>query len=153
MERRLGRIHEHMRERGLHTLNPRHVPASEAGAGYPDGLTTPPRVRWRAGLAGRLQLRAQRPVAEWVHAYLEHQSAIDTQMFDRLASLDARVREVAATISEQQQARHAEMLAVLRQLGVELASLRGESAARPDPQGARLADHDRLGRGETHPPN
>jgi hypothetical protein len=45
-------------------------------------------------------------------------------MFDRLASLDAQVREVARTISEQQQARHAETLAMLRRLESELADIR-----------------------------
>jgi glycosyltransferase involved in cell wall biosynthesis len=131
MERRLRRIHERMTEEGARTLNLKHVPASEAGAGYPEGLGTPPQIEWGNSRMARLSLRAHRPVAEWVHAYLEHESSIDARMFDRLASLDARFREAIRTLSEQQQARHAETLAVLRRLESELAELRGLDPGAP----------------------
>jgi glycosyltransferase involved in cell wall biosynthesis len=137
MERRLRRIHERVADEGARTLNPRHVPASEAGTGYPDGLGTPPRVEWGSGRMARLSRRVNRPLAEWVRAYLEHESSIDARMFDRLASLDARFREAIRTLSEQQQARHAETLAVLRRLESELTDRRGR-----DP-GAQTADGDR----------
>jgi glycosyltransferase involved in cell wall biosynthesis len=123
MEVRLRHIRERMADEGVRTLNLRHVPASEAGADYPDGLGTPPRINWGSGRLASLRSRAQRPLADWVHTYLEHQTSIDAKMFDRLASLDAQVREVARTISEQQQARHAETLAVLRQLQGELSDI------------------------------
>ena len=124
MEVRLRHVRERMAAEGVRTLNLRHVPASEAGAAYPNGLGTPPRIDWGTGRMAGLRLRAHRPVAEWVRAYLEHQTSIDAKMFDRLASLDAQVREVARTISEQQQARHAETLAMLRRLESELADIR-----------------------------
>jgi glycosyltransferase involved in cell wall biosynthesis len=135
MERRLQRIHERMADEGARTLNPRHVPASEAGTGYPDGLGTPPQIEWGSSRMARLRRRAHRPVANWVRAYLEHESSIDARTFDRLVSLDARFREAIRTLSEQQQARHAETLAVLRRLESELTDLRGHDAQAPTADG------------------
>jgi len=140
MRRRLQRIHERLDEAGARTLNPVHVPPSEAGAGYPEALGRPPRVAWGDGPAARLRRRAARPISDWVVTYLEHQSSMDAQMFDRLASLDGRVREGGRTLSEQQQARHAETLAVLRRMESELAELRRVDRARRATRGEEAAE-------------
>ena len=63
---------------------------------------------------GRLKGLAYRPLANWARAYGEHQSEIDTELSHAIAQVDARLREVAQTLHDHQQAHHAETLAALR---------------------------------------
>jgi glycosyltransferase involved in cell wall biosynthesis len=77
-----------------------------------------PTINWGAGRMGRLRWRAQRPVADWSRAYVEHESKIDTETQLAIARLDARVRDVARALHDQQNAHHAEALVALRRLRV-----------------------------------
>jgi glycosyltransferase involved in cell wall biosynthesis len=122
MERRLRRVRELMFDRGVRTLNPRHVPALYDAGEYPDELERSPMVDWTTGRWGRLSVR--RPMSDWIRSSQAHQREVDKEIFDRISALDARVRELGHALSEQQHARHAETLAVLRGLERELAGLR-----------------------------
>jgi hypothetical protein len=122
MERRLRRIHEHMFDQGVRALNPRHLPPAQASAQYPDELDRPPRIDWASGRWGRLSVRG--PISEWIHSSQERQRSIDAKIFDRLAGIDAALREVGRALSEQQHAGHSETLAMLRRLERQVAELR-----------------------------
>ena len=87
-------------------------------------IESAPSIDWGSGLLGRLKRRAYRPVAAWAQAYVKHEVAIDLETDRAIARIDARLREVAQALREQQNAQHAETLAVLRRLEAELAELR-----------------------------
>jgi hypothetical protein len=117
MQRRLALIHERLGAEGARSLNLAHLPPSRDDELIAAKLGQPPRIDWGDGRTGHLSWRAHRPVADWVTAYIDHQRGIDIELHRAIARLDARLREVAATLQDQQQANHAETLAALRRLG------------------------------------
>jgi len=119
MKRRLTLVHERMYEDGARALNLAHLPSMIDGELVPDRIAAAPKISWGKGrLLAYLKWRLQRPIADWAEAYAEQQRSIDSEMHGEIARLDARLREVAQTLQDQQQAHHAETLAVLRGLQV-----------------------------------
>ena len=117
MRRRLELIHERMYERGARALNLAHLPSTLDGELVADRIAAAPRISWgRSRLLAYLKWRLQRPIADWANAYAAQQRSIDSEMHSEIERLDARLREVAQTLQDQQQAHHAETLAVLRGL-------------------------------------
>jgi glycosyltransferase involved in cell wall biosynthesis len=117
MRSRLALIHERMYKEGARALNLAHLPVLLDGELVPDRIASAPKISWGKGrLLAYLKWRLQRPVGDWAQAYAEHQRSIDSEMHDEIARIDERLREVARTLHEQQQAHHAETLAVLRSL-------------------------------------
>jgi hypothetical protein len=115
MRRRLELVHERMYEQGARSLNLAHLPTTLDGELVPDRIASAPKISWgRNRLLARLKWRLQRPIADWAQAYAERQRSIDSEMHSEIARIDERLREVAQTLQEQQQAHHAETLAVLR---------------------------------------
>jgi glycosyltransferase involved in cell wall biosynthesis len=117
MRRRLELIHERMYEQGARSLNLAHLPSTLDGELVADRIASAPKISWgRSRLLAYLKWRLQRPIADWAEAYAERQRSIDGEMHGEIARLDERLREVAQTLQDQQQAHHAETLAVLRGL-------------------------------------
>jgi glycosyltransferase involved in cell wall biosynthesis len=114
MRRRLALVLELLYRRGARSLNIAHLPLAT------DGTTTSiadaPPIDWGPGFMGRLKRRAHRPVASWTTAYARHEHQIQAETRLAIEALDARLREVARTLQDQQNARHAEVLAELRRL-------------------------------------
>jgi hypothetical protein len=117
MRRRLEPIHERMYEAGARALNLAHLPSTLDGELVADRIAAAPKISWgRSRLLAYLKWRLQRPIADWAEAYAEQQRSIESEMHLEIERLDARLREVAQTLQDQQQAHHAETLAVLRGL-------------------------------------
>lgn len=116
MERRLAVIHDSLRRGGLRSLNLSHLPSAQDGELVREKIANAPTIDWGSGRVGHLKWRAHRPLAKWTKAYIDHQGAIDIEMHREIARIDARLREVARTLHEQQEAHRAEMLALLRRL-------------------------------------
>ncbi len=117
MRRRLELVHERMYERGARALNLAHLPSALDGELVPDRIAAAPKISWgRSRLLAYLKWRLQRPIADWAEAYAAQQRSIDSEMHSEIERLDARLRKVAQTLQDQQQAQHAETLAVLRGL-------------------------------------
>jgi glycosyltransferase involved in cell wall biosynthesis len=117
MKRRLTIIHEGMYEQGARSLNLAHLPTTLDGELVADRIAGGPKISWgRSRLLTYLKWRLQRPVGDWAQAYAEHQRSIDSEMQDEIARIDERLRVLAQTLQDQQQAHHAETLAVLRGL-------------------------------------
>jgi glycosyltransferase involved in cell wall biosynthesis len=122
IKRRLTLIHERMYEEGARSPNLAHLPTTLDGELVSDRIANAPKLSWgRNRLAAYLKWRLQRPVGDWAVAYAEHQRSIDSEMQDEISRIDARLREVAQTLQDQQQAHHAETLAILRNLQADLA--------------------------------
>jgi glycosyltransferase involved in cell wall biosynthesis len=119
MERRLRVVHERMHRDGARSLNLAHLPSVRDGELVREKIANAPTIDWGPGRIGHLRWRAHRPLARWIQAYVDHQGAIDIELHREIARIDERLREVARTLHEQQQAHHAETLAVLR--GIEKA--------------------------------
>jgi glycosyltransferase involved in cell wall biosynthesis len=124
MRRRLALIHERLYQDGARSLNLAHLPSLSDGELAGTTINSPPVIGWGGGRLARLRERVLRPVANWSQAYIEHQSQVEAEGRDAIervenlsARLDSRLREVAQTLQDQQQAHHAETLAVLRELG------------------------------------
>lgn len=128
MERRLRIVYERMHRNGARSLNLAHVPSARDGELVREKIANAPEIDWGPGRMGRLRWRAHRPFAKWARAYAEHQGSTAIEMHREVARLDARLREVARTLHEQQQAHHAETLAFLRRLGEQA----GQASHRPD---------------------
>jgi glycosyltransferase involved in cell wall biosynthesis len=127
MRRRLTLIHERLYQAGARSLNLAHLPPLSDGAATEETLNPPPTIGWGAGRLARLRERLLRPIANWSQAYIAHQSQVEAETHDAIerveelsASIDSRLREVARALQDQQQAQHAEVLAVLRRLEDEL---------------------------------
>ncbi len=118
MRRRLALLHERLVAEGRRSLNLTHLP-SLIDTGAAPGAADPPAVQWGSGLVARLRRRVLRPLDGWVQSYLRHEIAVDLEVDRALARIDDRLRDVALTLQEQQSARHAETLAVLRGLTVD----------------------------------
>jgi glycosyltransferase involved in cell wall biosynthesis len=117
MKRRLALIHERIYQEGGRSLNLAHLPTSRDGELVADMIASAPKISWgRHRLLAYLKWRLQRSVGDWARAYAEHQRSIDSEMQDEIARIDERLREVAQALQDQQQAHHAETLAVLRGL-------------------------------------
>jgi len=128
MRRRLELIHERMYAQGARSLNLAHLPTTLDGELVPNRIASAPKISWgRSRLLAYLKWRLQRPVADWAEAYAAQQRSIDSEMHGEIERLDARLREVAQTLQDQQQAHHAETLAVLR--GLQTAPPDGEKPA------------------------
>jgi glycosyltransferase involved in cell wall biosynthesis len=114
--RRLALVNERLYQRGARSLNLAHLPSLTAGAKVQMLIESLPTINWGGGRLGRLRWRAQRPVADWSRAYVEHESKIDIETQLSLGRLDACVRDLARELHDQQNAHHAETLAALRRL-------------------------------------
>jgi len=127
MRRRLELIHERMYEQGARALNLAHLSSTLDGELVSDRIAAAPKISWgRSRLLAYLKWRLQRPIADWAEAYAAQQRSIDSEMHSEIERLDARLREVAQTLQEQQEAHHAETLAVLRGLEARPAQQRGD---------------------------
>jgi glycosyltransferase involved in cell wall biosynthesis len=134
MRSRLALIHERMYQEGARALNLAHLPVLLDGELVPDRIASAPKISWgRSRLLAYLKRRLQRSVGDWAQAYAAHQRSIDSEMHDEIARIDERLREVARTLNEQQQAHHAETLAVLRSFEAEVADRdkRGDNMTTP----------------------
>jgi glycosyltransferase involved in cell wall biosynthesis len=121
MRRRLEMIHERMYTQGARSLNLARLPSALDGELVSDRIAAAPKISWgRSRLLAYLKWRLQRPIADWAEAYAEQQRSIESEMHAEIERLDARLREVAQTLQDQQQAHHAETLAVLRGLEADL---------------------------------
>lgn len=125
MERRLALIYKRIQQEGARSLNLARLPSLQHGDAVPTKIANPPAVDWGNGRLGRLRWRANRPIADWARAYIEHESGIDTELNRAISRIDSRLREVAQSLQEQQKAQHAETLAMLRSLEARLAGPRG----------------------------
>ena len=121
MRRRLALIHEHLYQDGARSLNLAHLPSLSDHDAIDATIKSPPAIAWGSRWLARLALRAQRPVAIWSQAYIEHQRT-SRPTCSRLwrASTPAYVRSLAR-FKNQQKAQHAETLAVLRRVEAQLA--------------------------------
>jgi glycosyltransferase involved in cell wall biosynthesis len=136
IERRLALIHERLYDRGARSVNVARLPSlAEGSQTLPIGAKAPS-IDWGSGRLARLKWRAHRPVADWARAYVEHRSEVDAQTqraiadtHDLISRLDTRLREVARELQEQQIARYAEALAVLRRIEGKLGGLAHEHGA------------------------
>jgi glycosyltransferase involved in cell wall biosynthesis len=134
MRRRLALIHERLYEKGARALNLAHLSPLSDGTAAPATVNRPPVIGWGSGRLARLRERLLRPVANWSQAYIAHQSQVEAEGRDAIERveelndrLDSRLREVAKTLQDEQQAQHAETLAALR-------GLQGEPAGRREGQ-------------------
>jgi glycosyltransferase involved in cell wall biosynthesis len=134
MRGRLALIHERLYQEGARVLNLAHLPSLSDGAAAEATINSPPVIGWGSGRLARLRERLLRPVANWSQAYVAHQSQVEAERRDAIerveelnARLDSRLREVAKTLQDQQQAQHAEALAVLRASEARPTSRRDES--------------------------
>lgn len=150
MAQRLELIYERLQAGGARSLNLAHVPSSTREGAIDALIGSSPTISWGDGRLGRLRWRALRRVATWSRAYVEHQSKIDAEMHKAITRIDGRVREVARTLQDEQQAQHAETLAVLRRIEAELADVRAsvdaaqaESVRSSDRLSPRRAGDDR----------
>lgn len=124
MRKRLALVSDRLYEGGMRSLNLAHLPSSNKDDRIKALIRSAPTISWGTGRRSRLRWRAQRQVADWSRAYVEHQSTIDTEMHDAIARMDARLDEIAQTLHDQQNAHHAETLAMFRRVEAELAALR-----------------------------
>jgi glycosyltransferase involved in cell wall biosynthesis len=122
---RLAFVSERLYEQGARSVDLARLPSSRDADIVPEKIADPPRVEWGPGQLGRLKRRAHRPVSNWIGDYLKHERAIDTELHATVVRLDAQLREIARTLQDQQNASHAEILAVLRSLETQL-SERGD---------------------------
>ncbi len=119
MARRLALIHERMGREGLRTLNLPHLPPTQDDNLIEAKIEATPGIEWGENRGGRIEQKVHRPLAGWVRAYTQHQREIDAALNRSITSVDERLRDVARTLQERQQAQHAETLAVLRSLRTE----------------------------------
>jgi glycosyltransferase involved in cell wall biosynthesis len=140
MRRRLAVVHERLYENGARSLNLAHLPPLSGHEAIEAIIESPPAIGWGSGRLARLRRRAQRPLDHWSQAYIEHQAKIQAETQAGVARIDARLREVARTLQDQQKAQHAETLAVLRRVEVRLAG----SGTEVEDSGPRpgVFDHD-----------
>jgi glycosyltransferase involved in cell wall biosynthesis len=125
MKRRLELVHRRLYEGGMRSLKLAQLPSLSHDDELRAVIAKPPTVDWRNGYRGRVERRLYRPIASWVARYTKHQGFVDDEAQRAIARIDARVREIAWTLQGQQNAKHAESLAMLRALRAELAELRG----------------------------
>jgi hypothetical protein len=116
LQRRLELVCRRLYENGARSLNLAHVPARQDGEEIAGRITRPPSVDWGRGRAGRLRWRAQRPLADWVRAYVEHETSVDIELNRAIDRLDARMRGLVHALRGEQMSHHAETLALLRRL-------------------------------------
>jgi glycosyltransferase involved in cell wall biosynthesis len=114
MERRLALIHERVAHAGLRTLNLPHLPPTQDDKLIAAKIEATPGIEWGEKRGGRIEQRVHRPLAGWVGAYTQHQREVDAALNRAITSVDERLREVARTLQERQQAQYAETLALLR---------------------------------------
>jgi hypothetical protein len=120
VRRRLELIHERMSSEGLHVLNLPHLPPAQDDQLLAARIAGAPTIGWDSHRLGRVAEFIYRPVVNWARAYSQHQSGVDAELHRAIASVDGRLREIATTLQEQQQAQHAETLAVLRHIAAAL---------------------------------
>jgi glycosyltransferase involved in cell wall biosynthesis len=135
IERRLRLIAERMYADGTRSLNVGRLPPLADDLRRDIG--GPPSIGWGRGMVALLKRLVHRPVERWTRSYVAYQFAVDSELRDAVTALDERLRDVAASLKDQQNASHAEMLAELRRINVDLGRLRAsqpESAYDDDPE-------------------
>ena len=120
IERRLRLIAERMYRDGARSLNLAHLPAlAPVAAG--GQVAQRPSIDWGQGAMARGERRAHRSVDAWARAFSAHEDGVESELRGMISALDARVRDIAAALQEQQNARHAETMAELRRIKAQLA--------------------------------
>jgi hypothetical protein len=147
MERRLITINERLYDEGARSLNLVHMPSLQQGDVLHDRIANPPWIDWGDGRSGHLRWRAQRPLAEWAKAYIEHQRGINAEMHLALGRIETRLREVTETLQRQQSAQLAQTLAVLRKLQAELDEIRGANRPKIADDASSATSSDDITRG------
>jgi glycosyltransferase involved in cell wall biosynthesis len=119
---RLALLHRRLYQDGARTLNLAHVPTLAGTDGTSAGVGDVPILEVGTGRLAGLRSRAFRPFSRWARDYAQYNAAVAEQTRSELGQVDQRVREVAATLLQQQTAQHAETLAALRRMERSLGS-------------------------------
>ncbi len=145
MESRLSLVRERLAQAGVRSLNLTHLSPLELDGKIREKIDHAPAFTWNAGRLGPLKSRLYHPVLKWVRAFTEHQAAIDIETQLAVKQLDQRLTEVVRTLQDEQNAHHAETLALLRRLTAQVEGIRArpEGAGEAAPPGGGPADpHD-----------
>jgi hypothetical protein len=116
IERRLRSIAERMYADGARALNLARLPAITSEEPGSTGANQHPPIDWGQGAMARVKRRAHRPIDAWAHALSVH----DADLRQTISALDARIRDIARTLQDLQNARHAETMAELRRIRADL---------------------------------
>ncbi len=145
MRARLRTIHERRVEAGERSLNVAQLPALELKDLHELVITTPElEGSEQDSSIKRAMLRRGAVLTRPVFI---NQRAINLVLIDKLAGVDARLHEVADSLQHHQEARFAELLAMVRKLRAELGDARTQSTALERIEsGSRLDALEDLGR-------
>jgi glycosyltransferase involved in cell wall biosynthesis len=145
MQARLRTIHERRLQEGAWALNPARMPAlglEELG----ELIESDPPLEGQ-GRGAALKSSLRRHAAGLTRPMRGHQRAVDRRIALELSIIDGRLRELAHALQDQQEARFAELLAMVRGLRTELRDMRTGLAAVEELEPApRLETLERLGR-------
>jgi glycosyltransferase involved in cell wall biosynthesis/2-polyprenyl-3-methyl-5-hydroxy-6-metoxy-1,4-benzoquinol methylase len=152
MRSRLRLIHDRRVEAGARALSLPHMPAIEFPE-LPEMIDNEPPVEG-SGVGGAAKRGLRRRLSALMRPQLGRQRAINWRLLDSVARADARLLEVARTLEQQQEARFAESLALVRRLKGEVADALAQAADARDATaalealepGPRLAALEELGR-------
>jgi glycosyltransferase involved in cell wall biosynthesis len=114
VEKRLALVAERLYRAGARKLSLPHMRAHAQDEASQPEYGGPPLVDWGGGRLGRLRWRTHRPVADWIRAYVDHQSEVDAATRNAISRMDARIVEIAQALHEELNAQHAELLAEMR---------------------------------------
>jgi glycosyltransferase involved in cell wall biosynthesis len=120
MERRLELVQRRLREGGVRALDLARVPTPSRNNKMYESIASSPALEVGRGRFGQLKARVYKPVTAWARAHLKHQQIIEDAMQLEIEGIDERVSDIASALHEQQRALHAETLALLRRLEVDL---------------------------------
>jgi glycosyltransferase involved in cell wall biosynthesis len=126
MRARLRLIHERRVSEGDRALNLARMPPIE----FPEMaemIDTVPPVEG-AGLDGFIKRGVRRRLGSLMRPLLGRQRAINWRLVDSVTRADQRLLEVGLTLERQQEARFAEVLGLVRKLGVQVADSRAATA-------------------------
>lgn len=152
MRTRLRMIHERRVKAGERLPNVAHLPALELNDLHKLVVTTP--ALEGSEQDSSMKRALMRRGAALTRPIFINQRAINLVFIDRLATLDVQLKDVSEVLQHQQEARFAELLAILRRLRSELADTRAEladtqselAAIERVEAGARLDGLEELGR-------
>jgi glycosyltransferase involved in cell wall biosynthesis len=116
IERRLAVIRQGLAEAGVRSLNLSHLLPQEIDGGIRERIEHPPAFTSNEDRLGWLKQRMYHPVLRWVREYTKHQGGINIEAQLAIQRVDRRLTDIAGTLQDEQNARHAETLAVLREI-------------------------------------
>jgi glycosyltransferase involved in cell wall biosynthesis len=128
IERRLQLIHDRMRKEGSRLLNVARLPRSLDSARIAAAIEDTPTADARGPLAP-LKRFARARSEKLIRGWMLHQRSVDREVLSGFTQLDERLTEMAAALTARQQAQRAELLASVRSLRADLASVAAELAA------------------------